>query len=116
MFECSLTIIHLHKYHIHQIQTRIIRHNRIKYFWIDFRYSIKKIVIASNNRTAIHARDRVEKINSQKIIVGNTKSFQFFFLEYHNINTGKNAISQNQKLVGLSNKNWFLTCHLSINV
>ena len=66
---------------------------------------MKNNTIASNTRTAIHARDRVEKIRSQNIIVGIIWSIFFLFLKNHNTNTGKNAINQNPKLVGLSNKN-----------
>jgi hypothetical protein len=54
---------------------------------------------------AIHARDRVEKIRSQNIIVGIIWSIFFLFLRNHSTNTGKNAINQNPKLVGLSNRN-----------
>ncbi len=45
--------------------------NRTKYFLTDFRYTIKNKIIASNARTAIHARDQVEKIKAQNIITGN---------------------------------------------
>lgn len=70
MFECSLTIIHLDRYashHNHIIATII---SRMKYFLMDFRYNMKNNTIASNTRIAIHARDHVEKIKSQNIIVG----------------------------------------------
>ena len=78
---------------------------------MDFRYNMKNSTIASNARTAIHARDHVDSIKSQNAITGNIWSFLFLFLKYQSTNTGKNAINQNPKLVGLSNKNWFLTCH-----
>jgi len=66
---------------------------------------MKNNAMASNARMAIHARDRVEKIRSQNIIVGIIWSIFFLFLRNHSTNTGKNAINQNPKLVGLSNRN-----------
>jgi hypothetical protein len=66
---------------------------------------MKNNTIASKARIAIHARDRVENIRSQNIIVGNNWSFHHFFLRKPNTNTGKNAINQNPKLVGLSKIN-----------
>ena len=72
--------------------------------------------MASTIRTAIHARDRVERTSSQNIIVGNIWSIFFLFLRNQSTNTGKKAINQNPKLVGLSNKNWFLTFHWLIRV
>ena len=116
MLECSLTIIPLDRYASHhsQIIAKII--NRMKYFLMDFRNKMKNKVITSNARIAIHARDRVDTINSQNITIGNNWSFRFLFLRYHNTKTGKNAINRNPKLVGLSNKKLFLTFHLSIKV
>ena len=66
---------------------------------------MKNRIIASRAQTAIHARDRVERIKSQNIITGNIWSFLLLFLKNHSTKTGKNAINQNPKLVGLSNKN-----------
>jgi hypothetical protein len=66
---------------------------------------MKNSTIASIAHMAIHARDRVERIRSQNITDGNIWSFLFLFLKYQSTNTGKNAINQNPKLVGLSNKN-----------
>lgn len=43
----------------------------MKYFLMDFRYNMKNRITASSAQIAIHARDRVEKIKSQNIIVGN---------------------------------------------
>lgn len=63
-------MIHLPKYANHQSQIIERMTSRIKYFLIDFRYDMKNRTIASNARTAIHARDRVEKIKSQNSIVG----------------------------------------------
>ena len=83
--------------------------NPAKYFFTYFRYNMKNRIITSNARMAIHARDRVEKIKSQNIIVGNIWSIFFLFLKNHSTKTGKNAINRNPKLVGLSNKNVFLT-------
>ena len=91
-------------------------HIRVKCFFTLFFYIIKKRIIASNARTTIHARDRVERIKSQKNNTGRICSFHFFFLKYPRTKTGKNAINQKPKLVGLSNKNWFLTFHLFIKV
>ena len=65
---------------------------------------MKNRIIASIARIAIPARDQVERIKAQKNIVGNNRSIRFFFLRNDSVNTGKNAVSQNQKLVGLSNK------------
>ena len=79
--------------------------SRMKYFLTDFRYTMKNRIIASSARTAIHARDRVESIKSQNMITGNIWSFLFLFLKNHSTKTGKKAISQNQKLVGLSKRN-----------
>ncbi len=66
---------------------------------------MKNNTIASKAQIAIQARDQVERINNQKIIVGIIWSILFLFLKNHNTNTGKNAINRNQKLVGLSNRN-----------
>jgi hypothetical protein len=66
---------------------------------------MKNSMIVSKTRTAIPARDRVERINNQNKITGRICSFRLFFLRNHNTNTGKKAINQNPKLVGLSNKN-----------
>ena len=66
---------------------------------------MKNRVITSSTRTAIQARDQVEKIKSQNIIIGIIWSFLLFVLRYHSTKTGKNAINQNPKLVGLSNRN-----------
>jgi hypothetical protein len=61
--------------------------------------------MASSAHTTIHARDRVDRIKSQKNNIGKICSFRFFFFKNQSTNTGKKAINQNQKLVGLSNKN-----------
>lgn len=79
--------------------------NGMKYFLTDFRYNMKNNTIASNARIAIQARDHVDKINNQNTITGAIWSFLLLFFKKPSINTGKNAINQNQKLVGLSNKN-----------
>ena len=47
-------------------------HNGMKYFLTRFRNSMKNRTITSNAQIQIHARDRVERINNQKNIIGNS--------------------------------------------
>ncbi len=63
-------MIHLDRYASHHSHIIAIIISGMKYFLMDFRYSIKNSTNTSSIRIAIHARDRVERINSQNSIVG----------------------------------------------
>ena len=70
----------------------------------------------SNNHTHIAALERVERMRKPNHKVHNIWYFLVCFLREPKAKTGQNAIKKNQKLIGLSKRNWFLIRPLLISV
>jgi hypothetical protein len=70
-------------------------------------FRCRKRARAKNSRPkkAIAALDQVERTNSQNAIEKNICFFRDFLLRKPSAKTGKKAINQNQKLIGLSKRN-----------